>query len=46
MRPLAPFRLQEVVESLERKYSTERLDEIIKDMEEKGKESTFYQESK
>lgn len=46
MRPLAPYRLQDVVESLENKYSIERLDDIIRDIKEKGFDSSFYKESK
>ncbi|GER37014.1 UPF0246 protein Spro_0686, partial [Striga asiatica] len=46
MRPLAPYRLQDVVESLKNNYSIEQLDEIIKDIKEKRLDSSFYQESK
>ena len=46
MRPLAPYRLQEVVESLESNYSIEQLDEIVRDISEKRLQSSFYQESK
>nr|WMB96938.1 hypothetical protein [Solanum melongena]WMB96984.1 hypothetical protein [Solanum melongena]WMB97196.1 hypothetical protein [Solanum aethiopicum]BAN09102.1 hypothetical protein [Solanum aethiopicum] len=46
MRPLAPYRLQYVVESLENRYSIERLDEIIKDIKEKKFDSAFYKEIK
>ena len=45
-RPLAPYRLQEVIESLERKYSVEYLDIIVKDVSAKILKSAFYQESK
>ncbi|GJR96651.1 cytochrome c oxidase subunit 3 [Tanacetum coccineum] len=46
MRPLAPYRLQAVVDYLGSKYSVESLDEIIRDVKEKGVGSSFYNESK
>ena len=35
MRPLAPYRIQHVIESLEDTYSIECLDDIVKDVKEK-----------
>lgn len=46
MRPLAPYRLQNVIESLENTHSIERLEEIIQDMKKHKLNSSFYQESK
>nr|GFD00254.1 hypothetical protein, mitochondrial [Tanacetum cinerariifolium] len=46
MRPLAPYRLQAVVDYLGTEYSVEYLDEIIRDVKEKGVGSSFYNESK
>ncbi|GJR92384.1 cytochrome c oxidase subunit 3 [Tanacetum coccineum] len=46
MHRLAPYRLQAVVDYLESKYSVEALDEIIRDVKEKGVGSSFYNESK
>nr|GEZ80188.1 hypothetical protein, mitochondrial [Tanacetum cinerariifolium] len=46
MRPLAPYWLQAVVDSLGSEYSVEYLDEIIRDVKENGVGSSFYNESK
>nr|GEV62525.1 hypothetical protein [Tanacetum cinerariifolium] len=46
MHRLAPYRLQAVVDYLESKHSVEALDEIIRDVKEKGVGSSFYNESK
>lgn len=46
MRPLAPYRLQDVVESLENPYSMEELPNLIKDLQDKGTLSSVYKRSK
>ncbi|MBW1279394.1 hypothetical protein KYD79_26810, partial [Escherichia coli] len=38
--------LQDVVESIESRYSIENLEKIITDLKDKGLNSTFYKESK
>lgn len=44
MRPLAPYRLQDVVDNLETKFSVENLEILIKDMEEQRLNSSFYKD--
>lgn len=44
MRPLAPYRLQDVVESLETHFSVENLDFIFNDMMQNRQNSSFYKD--
>lgn len=46
MRPLGPYRLQFVIETLETKYSISDLEKIINDIKINQLNSSFYQESK